>query len=120
MRGEFLWVFFARGCAAAVECILAEAWDARKSSIEFGSGGGETRGEVLWSVWVASDARLDVLVRRRGRGSDGGVDNYECNHARTRVMKRVIRELARRGMTPSTQHRVWEAPRKVWEAPRKV
>ena len=90
MRGEFLLTDFARGCAAAVECILAEVWDARKSSIEFGSGGGETRGEVLLSVWVASDARLDVLVRRGGRGSDGGVANCECNHVRNRVIMSVI------------------------------
>ena len=65
-----------------MECVLAEVWDARKSSIEFGNGGGETRGEVLLSVWVASDARLDVLVCRGGRGSDGGVANCECNHVR--------------------------------------
>ena len=69
---------------------MAETEDERILPIECGKGGGETRGEVLLSVWVASDARLDVLVRRGGRGSDGGVDNCECNHVRKSVIMSVI------------------------------
>lgn len=49
---------------------MAETGYARKLSIECGKGGGESRGEVLWSVWVASGAMLDAYVRRGGRESD--------------------------------------------------
>ena len=70
MRSEFLWVFFARGCARAGECVVAEMEDERILPIECGKGGVDSRGEVLWSVWVASGAMLDAYVRRGGRESD--------------------------------------------------
>lgn len=49
---------------------MAETEDERILPIECGKGGGESRGEVLWSVWVAFGARLDAYVRRGGRESD--------------------------------------------------
>ena len=54
----------------AAVCVMAETGDARKLPIECGKGGEESRGEVLWSVWVASGAMLDAYVRRGGRESD--------------------------------------------------